>query len=85
MLTSLGDSTYNLALFVQVVSEKMFENNGHMQIYSPGPEQITTWDLFFTNINLLSIWSFAASFPPLNDFVTVFPIQTQRRPNLTLP
>ena len=30
--------------------------------------------LFFINSIIQSIKSFAASFPPLNDFVTIFPI-----------
>ena len=34
--------------------------------------QTTPWGIFliFININLLLIWSFAAGFFPLNDFVT---------------
>ena len=40
----------------------MFKNNGHMYI-APGQGQTTPLgQLFFKNINLLSIWSFAASF-----------------------
>ena len=32
-----GGSTYNLALISHAVSEKkMFENNGHIHVYSPG-------------------------------------------------
>ena len=37
--------------------------------------------IFFINSIIRSIYSFAASFSPLNDFKTVFPIQTY---NLTL-
>ena len=40
---------------------------------------------FFIKSIIQSMVSFAASFPPLNDFVIVFPIQTYRLPNLTLP
>ena len=65
-----------MALIGQAVSEKnMFENNVHVHVHSPGQGQ-TTWVIFLSknsNINLL-IWSF-----PLNDIVTVFPIQTHSR------
>ena len=75
-----------LALIGQAVSEKkMFENNGHVQYMykAPGQGPTAPWDQnLFKNINLLLIWSFAASF---NDFVTFFFfIQTYSRPNLTL-
>ena len=64
----------------------MFENNDYIHVNSPGQGQTTPWgQIFFINSIIQSIKSFAASFPPLNDFVTVFPIQTYRRPNLTLP
>ena len=33
--SSPGGYTKNFALIVQVVSEKMFENNGHAHVYSP--------------------------------------------------
>ena len=34
--TSQGGSTRNLALTGQAISEKMFENNGHIHVFSPG-------------------------------------------------
>ena len=47
----------------QVLTEKMFENNVILVNIAPGQDQTTTWCLFlFKNVNLLSIWSFAASF-----------------------
>ena len=58
---SQGGSTRNLALIDQTVSVELFENGGHIHVYSPGA---------------------GADNPPgvnfLNDFVTVFPIQTYR-------
>ena len=54
----------NLALVSQAVLEKMFENNGHTHAY----RTVTgihnpLWSDVFKNINRLSIWLFAASFP----------------------
>ena len=41
----------------------MFENSGHIHIKNP---EAGAEDIFFVkNINFLSIWSFAASFPHL--------------------
>ena len=58
-----------------------------MVIYTyiaPGQGQTTSWvKLFFENINLLSLVICYKVFP-LNNFLTLFPIQTHRRPNLTL-
>ena len=52
---------------------------------APGQGQTTPWQqIFFINSILQLIKSFAARFPPLNDFVTVFPIQTHRRPKIDL-
>ena len=64
----------------QVLTEKMFENNViHVNI-APGQGQTITWCQFlFKNVNLLSIWSFAASFSQ-SMTVKVYPIQTHRRP-----
>ena len=31
-----GQPSYNLALIAKAVSEKMFENNGNIHVYSPG-------------------------------------------------
>ena len=61
------------ALIGQAVSVvKMFENGGHIPVYSPGQGQTTPWgQILFINSIIQSIYSFAASFPPLNDFVTV--------------
>ena len=77
---SQGGSLLNLSLIDQAVSvEKMFENGGHIYVYSPGQGQTTPWgQIVFINSIIQSMVSFAASFPPLNDFVTVFPIQTYR-------
>ena len=68
-----------MALISQAVSEqKMFDNNGYIHVYSPGTGAETPPGVkfFFTFSIIHAIVSFAASFPPLNDFVTVFPIQT---------
>ena len=69
-----------------VSEKKMFENNGYIHVYSPGAgTDNSLWSFFFhkqyysVNSHLLQVLT------PLNDFVTVFPIQTYRQPNLTLP
>ena len=69
-----------LALIGQAVSEeKMFGNNGYVHVYSPGVRVVNPWgQMFFINSIIQSIYSFAARFSPLNDFETVFPIQTYR-------
>ena len=55
----------------------MFENNGYVHVYSPGAgADNPVGSNVFINSIIKSILSFAARFPPLNDFVTVFPIQT---------
>ena len=42
----------------------MFENNGHIPEIAPGQGQTTPLGQYcFKNINLLSVWSIAASFP----------------------
>ena len=57
----------------------MFENNGYVHVYSPRAGADNPWgQIFFINSIIQSIKTFAASFPPLNDFITVFPIQTYR-------
>ena len=44
----------------------MLENNGHINVYSPGTgADNPLGSIFFQNINLLLIWSFAASFSHL--------------------
>ena len=54
-------------------------------VYSHEAGQTTPWGQdFYININLSSLVSFC-KFLPLNDFLTVFPIQKHRRPKLTLP
>ena len=71
----------------QAVSEKtIFENNGQIHVYSPGagtdsPPEVIFFHKHNYSVNLV----FCCKFSPLNNFVTVFPIQTYRRPNLTLP
>ena len=64
----------------------MFENNGYVHVYSHGAEADNpVGSNCFINSIIQSILSFTAKFPPLNDLVTVFPIKTYIRPNLTLP
>ena len=64
----------------------MFENNGYVHVYSPGAgADNPLGSNFFINSIIQTKQSIAASFPPLNDFVTVFAVQTYRLPNLTLP
>ena len=64
----------------------MFENNGYVHVFSPGAgADNPLGSIFFINSIIQLIYSSAASFPPLNDFVTIFPIQMYKRPNLTLP
>ena len=58
----------HLALIGQVVSEtKMFENNGHLHVYSPGigadSPRAHFFFFFFQNEIFLLIWSFAAIYP----------------------
>ena len=79
---SKRSSTYNLALSGQAVSEK---NNGHIHVYNPGAgTDIPMGSILLKNINYLSICSFAASFL-VRLLLNSSPIQTRRRPNLTLP
>ena len=66
--------------------EKMFDNYGYIHVYSPGTGGDNPLrSIFFFNSIIQSIVSFAVSFSSFNDFVTVFPIQSYKRPNLTLP
>ena len=70
-----------------VYEKKMFEKNGYIHVYSSGAgaDNPPGVNFFFKNKNSsvnLVIW---CKFFPLIDFVTVFPIQTRMRPNLTLP
>ena len=53
---------------------------------APGQGQTTPGVNFFSLTVFFSQYSPSLQvFPPSNDFVTVFPIQTYRRPNFTLP
>ena len=46
---------------------------------APGQGQTTQWgQILFINSIIQSVLSFAASFPPLNDFITVLTIQKYR-------
>ena len=70
--------------FGQPVSKKMFENNGHA--YSPGAGADNPLESFYFNKHNYSVnLVLCCKFSLLNNFVIVFPIQTYRRPNLTLP
>ena len=62
---------------------EMFVNGGHIHVhvYSHGAGADNPLrSIFFINSIIQSIVSFAASFPPFNEFVRVFPIQTYRLP-----
>ena len=64
----------------------MFENNGHIHVYSPGagadnPLGSKFFQKYKSSLNLV----IPASFSHLNFFVIVFPIPTHMRPNMTLP
>ena len=57
----------------------MFDYNGYIHVFSPGTGTDNPSDqTLFVNSIILSVWSFAARVPPLNDFITVFPIQKYR-------
>ena len=59
--------------------EKIFENGGRIHVYIPGAgADNLLGTIVFINSIIQSIVFFAESFPPLNNFVTVFPIQTYR-------
>ena len=62
--------------------EKDLENGGHMHVFNPsvGADNYPGSNVYINTF----IQSFVASFPPINDFVTVFPIQMYTRPYLTL-
>ena len=49
------DSHQNLALIGQVVSEKMFENNGYIHVYSPRTGADNPLRFFFMNSIIQSI------------------------------
>ena len=72
---SEGGSTWNLKLIDQLVSEKkIIENNSYIDLYSPGTVvDSTLGKIVFINSIIQLVSSFAASCPPSNDFVTVFP------------
>ena len=58
--------------YYQMTFFDIFENNGYIHVYSPGTGADNTLgsNVFIYSI-IQSIKSFAASFPPLNDFVKV--------------
>ena len=62
------------------LEKKIFENGGHVHVYSP-----TTVVKYFSLTNLFSQFSPSLLESTLNDFLTDSPIQTFRRPNLSLP
>ena len=64
---SQGGSTYNLALIGQAVSvEKMFENGGHIQVYSPGAgADNPLGSIFFSLTVLFSQYSLCCKFFPI--------------------
>ena len=76
----------NLALIGQAVLEKkIFENGGHIYVYSPEADAefspgVQSFHLHIYSVNLV----LRCKFSQLNDFVTVSPIQMNRQPNLTL-
>ena len=54
----------------------MIENGFHIHVYSPGAGVDNLWGQnFYIDSIIQLIQSFAARFPPLNDFVTVFPFK----------
>ena len=63
----------------------MFENNGHIHVYSPGTDN-TLGQLFvfffkkFKSFNLV----ICCKFFPFDYYVTVFLVQKRMRPDLTL-
>ena len=60
---SQGTFTLNFASIGQADSEKMFENNGHVLVYSHGSGKTVPWcQNLFKNINILLFWSFTAGF-----------------------
>ena len=77
--SSQGDSTLNLALIGHVVSEKMFENNGHIHVYSPEAGAYNSLgQLIFQNLKSSVNLVICCKNFPVNYYVTVFPIQTYR-------
>ena len=75
--TSQNGPTLNLALIGQAVYEKkMFENNGHIHVYSPGAGADNPLASIFFKKNIKSSVNLVicCKFYPLNDFVTVLSI-----------
>ena len=77
------------------VSEKMFENNIfendmfgknniNIHVYSPGTGVDDPLGYFFHKHNYSVNLILCCNFYPLNNFGTLFPIQTYRPPNLSL-
>ena len=88
---------YNICLWLaKPIQMRIFlKNNGliHVRhvymyvrhVYRPRLGLTTHWgQIISKNTNLTSIWLLGTCLP-LNDFVTVYPIQTHARLNLTLP
>ena len=69
----------------------MFEYFGHIHVYSPGISPTAGADNslgpkhYHKHKHFLSIYSFLASFLPLNDIFLFYPIQIHGGPKLTLP
>ena len=64
----------------------MIEYNSHTNVDIPGGGEVnplvsTLFDKKKTSVNLF----ICCGFFPLNDFETMFPIQTHKRPHLTFP
>ena len=62
------------------------DHNGHIGVFSPwaGADNPLGY-IFFPKHNYLVNLVLCYKFSSLNDFATVFPIQTYRRLNLTFP
>ena len=64
----------------------MFENNGHIHVYGPATGKDNPPGVKFVQKYKSSVYLvICCKFFPFNYFLTVFSIQTHRRPNLTLP
>ena len=64
----------------------MFENNGHINVYSPRAGADTPLgSKLFHKLNFTINLAISCKFVPLNSLVTVSPIQMHMRLNLTLP
>ena len=80
---SKGGSIQNLALTDQVVLEmNMFENNGHLHVFSPGAgaDDPLGSNFFYKHKSLFNL-VISCKFFSLNGLVKVFPFQTHMQPN----